>query len=94
MSKAEPFISTATEAQRTRAVVMLRSGGKSTFDFRRAGIMQSSTRIFELRALGYDIRTVDRRDMYDAEGALHRRVAVYALFSEPPGATAVAEVPA
>jgi hypothetical protein len=75
---------TETGAQRMRALAMLRTGEKSTFDFRRAGIMQSSTRIFELRALGYVIRTADRRDMYDAEGVRHRGVAVYALDSEPP----------
>jgi hypothetical protein len=46
--------------------------------------MQSSTRIFELRALGYVIRTAARCDMYDAEGVRHRGVAVYALDSEPP----------
>lgn len=78
-----PGLSTATGAQRMRAVEMLRSGERSTFDFRRVGIMQCSTRIFELRAMGYDIRTVARRDMFDAEGVRHARVAVYALFSEP-----------
>ena len=77
------FVSTGTEAQRQRALAMLRQGERSTFDFRRAGIMQSSTRIFELREQGCDIRTVARRDMYDPEGVLHRRVAVYALFAEP-----------
>ena len=81
------FVSTATGAQRHRAVAMLRTSEQSTFDFRRAGIMQSGTRIFELRALGYVIPTVARRNMYDAEGALHRRVAVYALVSEPPSGT-------
>jgi hypothetical protein len=75
--------STATAVQRQRMILMLRSGDKSTFDFRRAGIMQSSTRVFELRALGYDIATVDRRDMYDADGFRHRRVAVYRLIAEP-----------
>jgi hypothetical protein len=68
---------------------MLRSGDKSTFDFRGAGIMQSSTRVFELRALGYDIRTVDRRDMYDAEGLLHKRVAVYRLDGEPEAVASI-----
>ena len=75
--------STATEAQRARIVAMLRTGEKSTFDFRRAGIMQSSTRIFELRARGFVVPTVARRDMFDAEGYRHARVAVYALASEP-----------
>lgn len=78
------FTSTATTAQRNRMVLMLQAGEKSTFDFRRAGIMQSSTRVFELRALGHDIRTVSRRDMFDTEGLLHKRVAVYALFEKAP----------
>jgi hypothetical protein len=75
--------STATEAQRERILAMLRTGEKSTFDFRRAGIMQSSTRIFELRQRGYCILTVARRDMFDADGYRHERVAVYALIGEP-----------
>ena len=84
ISPSSPF-STGTSAQRKRMVFMLRSGEKTTFDFRRAGVMQSSTRVFELRALGFNIETVDRRDMYDADGTLHRRVAVYALVGEPEG---------
>lgn len=58
--------STSGEAQRQRIVEMLRPGQKHTLDFRRAGIMQSQTRIFELRAQGYP----------------HRGVAVYALVAE------------
>ena len=74
--------SSATAAQRDRMVEMLRIGEKTTFDFRRAGIMQSSTRIFELRALGYSITTT-RRDLFDADWYRHKRVAVYALVGEP-----------
>lgn len=77
--------SSATEDQRDRIVKMLRNGEKSTFDFRRAGVMQSSTRIFELRKRGYAIPTVARRDMFDADGYRHPRVAVYALLAEPEG---------
>lgn len=80
--------STATEDQRDRIVKMLRNGEKSTFDFRRAGVMQSSTRIFELRKRGYTIPTVARRDMFDADGYRHTRVAVYALLAEPRGGDA------
>ena len=80
--------SSATEAQRARIVAMMPPGiERSTFDFRRAGIMQSSTRIFELRALGYRIETVARRDMFDAEGYRHTRVAVYMMLSEPEAET-------
>ena len=66
-----PHVSTTGEAQRQR------------IDFRRAGIMQSQTRIFELRALGYDIPTVSRVTIYDDQGFPHRGVAVYELVAEP-----------
>lgn len=78
-----PHISTSGEAQRQRIVEMLRTGEKHTLDFRRAGIMQSQTRIFELRALGYDIPTVGRVTVFDDQGYPHRGVAVYALIAEP-----------
>lgn len=76
--------STATEAQRRRIVEMLRAGRKTTLDFRRAGVMQSQTRIYELRKrLGYDIPTVGRVTIADDQGYLHAGVAVYELVSEP-----------
>ena len=78
-----PHVSTTGEAQRQRIVEMLRPGQKHTLDFRRAGIMQSQTRIFELRALGYDIPTVSRVTIYDDQGFPHRGVAVYELVAEP-----------
>lgn len=84
-----PHVSTSSEAQRRRIVEMLRTGPKTTLDFRRAGIMQSQTRIFELRALGYDIPTVGRVTVYDDQGYPHRGVALYELVSEPDS-TAVA----
>ena len=78
-----PHVSTTGEAQRQRILEMLRPGQKHTLDFRRAGIMQSQTRIFELRALGYDIPTVGRVTIYDDHGFPHRGVAVYELVAEP-----------
>jgi len=78
-----PHVSTSGEAQRRRIIEMLRPGQKHTLDFRHAGIMQSQTRIFELRALGYDIPTVGRVTVYDDQGYPHRGVAVYALIAEP-----------
>ena len=78
-----PHVSTAGEAQRQRIVETLQTGPKHTLDFRRAGIMQSQTRIFELRALGYDIPTVARVTIYDDQGFPHRGVAVYELVAEP-----------
>jgi len=76
-------VSTTGAAQRQRIVEMLRPGRKHTLDFRHAGIMQSQTRIFELRALGYDIPTVSRVTIYDDQGFPHRGVAVYELVAEP-----------
>ena len=78
-----PHVSTSGEAQRRRILEMLRPGQKHTLDFRHAGIMQSQTRIFELRALGYDIPTVARVTIYDDQGYPHRGVALYELVAEP-----------
>lgn len=64
---------------------MLRTGQKHTLDFRRAGIMQSQTRVHELRALGYDIPTVGRVTVIDDQGFPHHGVALYELIAEPSG---------
>lgn len=82
-----PHISTSGEAQRKRILEMLGAGQKHTLDFRRAGIMQSQTRIFELRAQGYDIPTIGRVTIYDDQGYPHRGVAVYQLIAEPDGSS-------
>lgn len=75
--------STATEAQRRRILDMLRTGPKNTLDFRRAGIMQSQTRVHELRKSGYDLPTTGRVSVADDEGYMHAGVAVYELLAEP-----------
>ncbi len=75
--------STATEAQRRRILEMLRHGQKHTLDFRHAGVMQSQTRIFELRAQGYDLPTVGRVTIHDDHGYPHHGVALYELIAEP-----------
>lgn len=80
--------SSTSEAQRQRILEMLQAGRKSTLDFRRAGVMQSQTRIHELRRLGYDIPTVGRVAVHDDQGYPHRGVALYELAAEP-----VQEVP-
>lgn len=80
-----PEISTSGEAQRQRIIAMLRTGQKHTLDFRRAGIMQSQTRVHELRALGYDIPTVGRVTVIDDQGFPHHGVALYELIAEPSG---------
>ncbi|WP_144264452.1 helix-turn-helix domain-containing protein [Polaromonas sp. C04] len=76
--------STATEAQYERIVRMLRIGERSTFDFRKAGIMAPAARIKELNDKhGFYIPTVALRDLWDEEGFCHPRVAVYSLVDEP-----------
>lgn len=76
--------STATEAQYSRIVTMLRTGPKSTFEFRKVGIMSPASRIKEMNdKLGFYIPTIDLRDLYDSEGYLHKRVGVYELIDEP-----------
>jgi hypothetical protein len=76
--------STATEAQYARILKMLRTGTKTTFDFRKNGIMAPAARIKELNQKhGYYIPTVAVRDLYDDEGYRHPRVAVYELIDEP-----------
>ena len=76
--------STATEAQYERIDRMLTTGEKNTFQFRKAGIMSPASRIKEMNdRLGYYIPTIDQRDIYDEEGYLHKRVAVYELIDRP-----------
>lgn len=76
--------STATEAQYDRIDRMLSTGEKNTFQFRKAGIMSPATRVKEMNdRLGYYIPTIAQRDIYDEEGYLHKRVAVYELIDRP-----------
>lgn len=75
--------STQTEAQYERIRNMLRTGTRSTFDFRKAGIMAPAARIKEMNGKGYYIPTVALRDLWDDEGYCHPRVAVYELIDEP-----------
>jgi hypothetical protein len=76
--------STATEAQYDRIIAMLQAGPKSTFDFRKVGIMSPASRIKELNdRYGFDIPTVDLRDLYDDHGYLHKRVGIYQLMGAP-----------
>ncbi|GEM_PF-678266 len=75
--------SSTNEAQRHRILGMMQTGPKHTLDFRRAGVMQSQTRIHELRRLGYDIPTVGRVTVFDDQGYPHHGVALYELVAEP-----------
>lgn len=83
--------STATHAQYERVEAMLSTGQKSTIDLRRGGVMMPAARIKEMNERhGYVIQRVDLRDLYDEEGYLHPRVAIYALIECPAKAEEVA----
>jgi hypothetical protein len=80
--------STATRAQYERIDEMLSTGKKSTIQLRRGGVMMPAARIKEMNERhGYVIHTVDRRDIYDEQGYLHPRVAIYELVERPAQAT-------
>jgi hypothetical protein len=72
--------STATKAQHLRILAMLRVGTKSTFDFRKAGVLNPSMRINELNATGaVQIDRIALRSVIDQDGFLHPRIAFYSL---------------
>lgn len=76
--------STATHAQYERVEAMLSTGQKSTIELRRGGVMMPAARIKEMNDRhGYTINRVDLRDLYDEEGYLHPRVAIYQLIAAP-----------
>lgn len=78
--------STATEAQYERIDRLFDTQGKkiSTLDFRKMGVIHPAGRIKEMNEkLGYSIPTVDLRSMYDDQGFLHPRIAVYELIDRP-----------
>ena len=77
--------STASEAQRQRALAMLAAGPKNTIELRAAGIFQTSTRIKELRERGHSIFT-EKIVAIDADGYSHAGVARYHLVSKSGGA--------
>jgi hypothetical protein len=75
--------STATEAQQARVLEMLRTGMKSTFDFRRAGVLNPSMRINELnRRTEIQITRVALKSVIDSDGFLHPRIAFYELLKD------------
>lgn len=76
--------STATEAQYDRIVKMLRPANRSTIELRKGGVMMPAARIKEMNDRhGYVIVRIELRDLWDEDGFLHPRVAVYELQSEP-----------
>jgi len=77
--------STATEAQRLRILEALRRRPQTSYDLRRLGCYQSAARIKELRdRFGFVIKTA-RVTLYDRDGYMHPRSALYSLVSEPDG---------
>lgn len=74
--------STGTDAQFARLIALLRNGPQTTYALRKHGIAQTSSRIWDLRARGYNILT-ELVDAYDSDGYLHARVARYTLMAEP-----------
>lgn len=77
--------STAGEAQRQRIAQLLSWRPHTSYELRRAGCYQCPTRIFELRARGFDIRTT-RVTITDEDGFVHVGVALYELAAVPGGA--------
>ena len=76
--------STATEAQYERILNMLRTGPRSTIELRKGGVMMPAARIKELNDRhSYTIPRIELRDLWDEDGFLHPRVAVYELQGEP-----------
>ena len=76
--------STATFAQYARIITMLRQGERSTIELRRAGVIHPAMRIKELNEkFGFQIPRVDLRNLWDEEGYMHKRIAIYALHAEP-----------
>lgn len=74
------------EAQRQRALELLRSGPKSTLQLRRdADILAPAARVLELKRKGFDILTQWVHQPTDC-GKLHR-VALYVLMRETGGHT-------
>jgi len=75
---------TATSAQYLRIAKMLKTGTKSTFDFRRNGIIHPSGRIKEMRErYGFNIQRIALRNLIDADGYEHVGIAIYRLISAP-----------
>jgi hypothetical protein len=70
--------SCATEAQHERILLLLRQRSHTSHELRCKGIYQVSTRIKELREMGFDIQT-HRVNLVDHDGYWHPRCALYSL---------------
>lgn len=75
--------SPASIAQRERLLRALRIGPISTLDARdQLGILMPAARIFDLKALGYEI-TSERRRAVDSNGISHEGISHYSLICSP-----------
>lgn len=72
--------STTSKAQQ-HILNALCSGPKTSYDLRRLGCYQSTTRIIELRLMGVDIET-ELVDLYKRDGYLHPRCTQYHWIKE------------
>lgn len=79
-STALASVSPQVGAQRERILKLLRLRPHNGYELRRAGFYQCPSRIFELRARGYEIET-QRVVVVDQDGFVHPRVALYSLSS-------------
>lgn len=74
----------SANAQRCRLLDALRCGPVSTLEARRnLEVLMPATRIFELRALGYQINTI--RVIQETETGIEHNVARYVLICDPKG---------
>jgi hypothetical protein len=70
--------SSATEVQRARVLVLLKSSPQTTYSLRAKGLSHCAARIMELRKRGYNIVT-NRVTAIDSDGYHHVGVAMYSL---------------
>lgn len=68
-------------AQCAKALAMLRTAPRHTYDFRAAGVSHPAARIGELIDMGFCIE-VARIDCTDSAGFFHHGVALYRLVSD------------
>jgi hypothetical protein len=74
-----------SKAQQHQVILLaLKAGPKTSYDLRRLGVYQHSTRIFELRQLGHAIDT-ELTTLWDRDGFEHPRCARYTLDASPAG---------
>lgn len=74
--------STATEAQLTRVLALLRARPHTSYELSRQGIYHPPRRVKDLRDRGFSIET-GRVTLTDIDGFRHVGCALYSLIEEP-----------